>query len=176
MTIDLKSTKLLHFSTSVENANLFEYSGKLQIGALCYPYTKEQNCGQPVEQSGIKKIFIHPNYNKANNEYDVALIRLEKESLVKPVEIDQTGISTFYNKEQKLFVAGLGKLQYDDKNGDLPDRLRHVELSYVPGQDCLSTFNETSYHFNPRSMMCARDEGKDACQGKIESKRRTAEQ
>lgn len=153
----------------VKNPDWLEYSGRIQIGALCHPYSKESNCGQTVEERGIQKIYIHPDYNKETNEYDVALVRLDQESKIKPVDIDRTGISTFYNKKQSLFAVGLGYL--NESNDDTPSQLHHVEVSNIPGHQCLSLFNGTEYQnqLNLTVMICAGSKGKDACKGEINS-------
>lgn len=149
----------------VKDKLLLEYAGSLQIGALCAPFTNGQNCNQPVERIGIKKIFVHPNYNPVTFDRDVALIRLDRPSTITPVEVDQNGISTFYSEAEQLLAVGLGKLQYGDKPTDLPGRLRHVGLSYRNEEECANTFKGTDYTYDPSSMLCASGTGKDACAG-----------
>ena len=139
--------------------------GSLQIGALCYPYFQGHNCGQFVETIGIRKIFVHPKYNETSYLNDVALIRLDTESRVAPVAIDQTGISTFYTDEQSLYAVGLGKLDHGDDVSDLPVYLQHTEVSHFPNDICEDNYAKVSKAIDERSMFCASGSGRDSCHG-----------
>ena len=142
---------------------LLEKSASFLIGALCYPYRLGYNCGQDVEDIAISKVIIHPDYNNETLENDFAVIRLKHASNINPVELDRTGISSFYTIDQSLFSIGFGLEGASEKN--VPSKLKHVQLPFVPDEECVAAYQETQMIFDPVSMLCAADVGEDACQG-----------
>lgn len=134
-----------------------------QIGALCNPYTSSSNCGQTIQYFSVQTITKHPNYNKFLHDNDFALVRLNGSSSITPVGIDDTNISSGYpNGKRNLWVIGLGNIS---KSGEIfPDKLRHVEISYVSNYSCCNTYFYRCREIT-NNMMCAADPGEDSCQG-----------
>ena len=60
-----------------------------------------------------------------------------------------------------LNQLGLGRLSF---GGSSPDELRHVEVEYVSNSDCTTVYDYDANDITS-SMLCARDDGKDSCQG-----------
>eukprot|EP00557_Chaetoceros_sp_GSL56_P002353 CAMPEP_0176488108 /NCGR_PEP_ID=MMETSP0200_2-20121128/6528_1 /TAXON_ID=947934 /ORGANISM="Chaetoceros sp., Strain GSL56" /LENGTH=342 /DNA_ID=CAMNT_0017885059 /DNA_START=221 /DNA_END=1249 /DNA_ORIENTATION=+ len=135
----------------------------MQVGAACSPFQEGNNCGQKVEDIEIDEIFIHDDYDSNTFQNDIALIRLKVPSSITPVDIDHSGISSFYSKDQELFTIGLGRLK--EGGNKFPDKLQHVQVSHVPDMSCVSIYKQENYMVDPKSMFCASDIGKDACQG-----------
>lgn len=57
----------------------------VQIGSVC-PY-KGNNCGVDMEQINVEKIMAHEDFESNGNNYDFALVKLQKQSSIKPVKM-----------------------------------------------------------------------------------------
>ncbi len=67
---------------------LEDFSG-YEIGALCEPFARNDNCGQRLERQFAKEVYVHPSFVKSTYENDFALVRLEGPvSAVSPVTMD----------------------------------------------------------------------------------------
>lgn len=117
---------------------------------------------QAMETIDSETVITHPDYNSYNLDNDFALVKLTTRSSITPVEMDDVFPST-YNAGDSVWTLGFGTLD----NGDIPDVLHHVELSYVTNEDCedlyLGDSNDDSVDYP--NMMCAADPGQDSCQG-----------
>jgi trypsin len=109
------------------------------------------------------KIIRHPNYNGWSVDNDYALVRLSSPATgVTPVTMDMDGLSgTYTSSSNKLWAIGFGNTVTSGQN--LPSRLKHVEISYVPTNTCNST-NMYGGEIT-QNMMCAADPNEDSCQG-----------
>lgn len=145
--------------------NIFKPFMGYQIGALCGSFTNNDNCGQYVESFGVNQIKIHPGYNFITSDKDLALIKLSGSSTVTPVDMDLTGIADSYEDmdvKGNLCPIGLGNM--DNSGGEeFPDRLMHVNVTYVDRATCSSNYGSNGPITN--NMICARDPGEDSCQG-----------
>lgn len=75
-----------------------------EIGALCSPFTRTDNCGQRMERHLAKDVYIHPNYDKSTFDNDFALIRLSGlVTTVKPVAMDLDNIVKDYVEGKMIF-------------------------------------------------------------------------
>ena len=72
--------------------------GGFEIGALCDPYNRANNCGQKSEFIKVKSVKIHPNYRSKNFENDFALVKLNEKSTMTPANIDNIRLSRSYEK------------------------------------------------------------------------------
>lgn len=138
----------------------FESRAGFQIGALCSPYQQGNNCGQHVEEFGISSVTKHPDFDLRTYDNDFALVRLDGTSTITPVDID-TGVSTKYGKNKKLWVAGFGNTNAD-QSGYYADTLQHVEITHVQLNECKSQYGASAITEN---MLCAADPGEDSCKG-----------
>jgi secreted trypsin-like serine protease len=111
------------------------------------------------ERLDVDAIFVHPQYNPANNDFDVAIVTLTAPStLGRPVALDPQPVT----QPVQAWVTGWGALS----EGGLgtPDLLG-VELPIVDTAACNQA---ASYNGDiTDQMICAglREGGKDSCQG-----------
>ncbi|XP_023685135.1 venom peptide isomerase heavy chain-like [Paramormyrops kingsleyae] len=129
-----------------------EYSVRLGLYRLTEDVTGEK-------QFKIVKSVIHPKYNNAINDYDIALVQLDR-----PVRVLHVKPYTYLgeskdNYEGPCRVAGWGRIT---ENNDLPvpRTLQEVAVPVVPNDAC-----KKSYPDLKPEMICAGESGKDSCQG-----------
>jgi len=132
----------------------------LSIGPLCYQNLN--NCGQKTERFDAEDSFIHPFYNNSTARYDLALIKLDGRSHIEPVKLDKDGISLSYEEGKKLWVAGFGDTDADERGAN-PDHLMHVIVQYIPNQKCAILINN-SLSFD-EGEMCAAADHQGPCNG-----------
>lgn len=105
-------------------------------------------------------IHDHEGFSDATLEFDFALIKINEPFVDHPVLVK---INADPNVPQinglKVLVAGWGRTE---EKGDKSNVLQYTRLSYVPQQECLERFGG---QYIKDSMMCAYEEGMDACQG-----------
>lgn len=136
--------------------------GAVRVGAFDAPYTSGQNGGQTVEYFTLADVTTHPNYNSNTMNNDFALLKLDGQSSITPVNMDGSSISNSFSTDQgNLWAIGLGALYYE---GSSPDTLKHVQVKYVSNSDCMSEYGYDNGEIT-NNMMCARDTDKDSCQG-----------
>ena len=138
-------------------------SAGYEIGALCAPFDRIENCGQRLERHLAREVYVHPKFDKSTFDYDFALVRLSAlVTTIKPVAMDleNTAIPNYVDGDTKIWGAGLGTTV----SGDFvyPTNLLHAELSYVSQESCRGAYS-TSYITG--RMMCASQLGVDTCQG-----------
>ena len=108
------------------------------------------------------EIIRYPNYNGYTLNNDYALVRLSSPATgVTPVTIDMDGLSGTYDAGVKLWAIGFGNTETSGQN--LPSRLKHVEISYVPTNTCNG--NNMYGGGITQNMMCAADQNKGSCHG-----------
>jgi secreted trypsin-like serine protease len=71
--------------------------GAVRIGAYDSPYKSGNNGGQDVEFFKLADVVTHPQYNKATENNDFALLRLDGTAKTKPVAMDSSGISNTFS-------------------------------------------------------------------------------
>lgn len=124
--------------------------------------------GDQFDDIGILKEYLHPLFEgKSDAEdlnYDFALIKLDGSSRYAPIRINDKYFVP--NTNQALTALGFGQTRPDDGNSEATI-LQQVDLKYIPNEQCsLSTDGLDSYEgLLSEAMMCAADEGKDACFG-----------
>lgn len=132
-----------------------------QIGALCSPWGDDpsDNCGQYSETFSSKQVWTHPLYSSVGTGHDFALVHLSGRSTILPVPIDEGDTSTNYEGGETLMTIGVGNIDGANTGpGYYPDHLQHVEISYIPSDECFFTISE--------DMLCAADSGEGgACYG-----------
>lgn len=136
------------------------FADRVIVGLLCQ---NDDNCGQNIEVISVEEKILHPHYTLEPNgppRYDFLLIRLEEESSIPPLLIDESD-SLLYSSGKSLWVMGFGDTKEDDTVEEYPDRLLHVEVGYVPSSIC----NRQYVGLIDDTMLCAADTMQDACQG-----------
>jgi len=157
-----------HVLTAAHCADAFQVGMTVQIGDQCRGLF-DNNCKQPYQERTIKKWIPHPQYKETlyTLTHDFAILTLEDESTMTPVELDMTGLSHTFTREKKnLWVAGYGVLEQD---GNVqPTQIKHVEKTFVEQRICAEVYYGLS-----EDMFCAADPGRDgdladwedSCQG-----------
>lgn len=109
-------------------------------------------------RKSIKKILIHPDYNKKTGNNDIALLELETKTEVASIKIAEKDASV----GTLATVVGWGALNKDITG--FPSELYQVELPLVDHQVCESLYGKTEFTDN---MICAgyQQGEKDSCQG-----------
>jgi trypsin len=98
---------------------------------------------------------IHPDYDSNTNNNDIALIQLPNRHMgAGTAKIYRSGVAP-----TTLTAIGWGLLT---TGGVQPDELMEVDLKDQLESTCLDRYGDG---FNPLTMLCASDTGKDTCQG-----------
>ncbi len=71
-------------------------SGAVKIGAFKSPFYEGDNGGQYMELRNVTLVVDHPQYNFLTNDNDLALLRLDGMSKIKPVALDSNAVSESY--------------------------------------------------------------------------------
>ncbi|KAL3929865.1 MAG: hypothetical protein SGBAC_012022 [Bacillariaceae sp.] len=127
-----------------------------------------QFLGDQFDDIGILKEYLHPLFegksDSENLNYDFALMKLDGTSRYAPIRINDKDFVP--NTNQALTALGFGQTQPDDGSSEATI-LQQVDLKYIPNEQCsLSSDGLDSYEgLLSEAMMCAADEGKDACFG-----------
>lgn len=108
----------------------------------------------------LKKIIIHPNYNKDTSENDLALLQLKTK-----VNVDTISIASKDAPNGTLATA-VGWGAFDGTSEHYPSELYEVELPVIDQSICRSYFANTD--FSSSTMLCAgylQGKKRDVCNG-----------
>ncbi|XP_066579276.1 serine protease 53 [Amia ocellicauda] len=129
-----------------------------------------QQGSNPNEQSrGVQQITIHPSYNSATHNNDLALMRLSSPvsftNYIQPVCLADSN-STFYNGTN-CWVTGWGNIAFGVSLGG-NQTLQEVQMPIIGNKQC-GCLNDVAFGAGSISsnMLCAGllQGGKDSCQG-----------
>ncbi|MFS8145790.1 trypsin-like serine protease [Rhizobium sp. BR 249] len=120
---------------------------------------------------GVEDVIIHEDFDRKVFANDIALIKLNKPAVSKPVILASAGDEQVEAAGHTAVVTGWGYTKadhgWDDKY--LPTELQEVELPIVSREDCRAAYRESSMRMNPidERNVCAgyAEGGRDACQG-----------
>lgn len=111
----------------------------------------------------VQSVYIHPNYNPANNDYDIALLRLATPSTATPLTnfVTPATSAALTPVGASATVIGWGTTEF----GNLSDLLLRVQVPIVDPQVCNASY--AAYGGVSERMLCAglAEGGKDSCQG-----------
>lgn len=113
---------------------------------------------------GVSRMFIHPAYNFATDESDIALLELE-------TEVNGVETLPIYTGDDSLagYIATAVGWGFTTPFGSPATRLREVELPIITNEACNLAHNLNTPCFNciSENMLCAGypDIRKDACSG-----------
>lgn len=129
-----------HCVYAVTSVDINRYDVNINEGVTNYPIPWENK-------------RVHPDYDSSTNNNDIALIHLpSRHPGAKTANLFRTG-----TVPTTLTAIGWGRLQ---EGGEQPNQLMKVDVTYQ--QDCASMYGAK---YNPQTMICASDDGKDSCQG-----------
>jgi len=139
----------------------------VEIGRKCLSSvdgSNDDNCGQPLQRIGVKKIIVHPSYSDFSIDNDFALMILKEEvTIAEPAAMDDGSIVPNYgNDKGNLFAIGYGLLK--GQSEDFPFKLMHVGLKFIKRSKCDKKWSAQGAEVT-ENMMCAGAEEKDACNG-----------
>lgn len=113
-----------------------------------------------------ERMHFHPNFDELWFRYDFLLLKLNGTVQgVDPVQLNSD--DTIPSVGDSLTVVGWGLTDPDDTTA-YPDTLKEVDVSYITNDRCEGTTSKgqrlyQGYIFN--DMLCAMEDGKDACSG-----------
>ena len=121
---------------------------------------------ESYEEFTAERMHFHPQFDELWFRYDFLLLKLNKPVVgLEPVRINSN--DDLPNFDDSLTVVGWGLTDPDDTTA-YPDTLKEVDVRYITNDMCEDTSSKgqnlyKGYIFN--DMMCAKEDGKDACSG-----------
>lgn len=112
---------------------------------------------------GVSSIHVHPSWNSASYESDIALLRLASPIKSKPIGfVSVSQEAGLLSSDSRVTVSGWGVTTV---GGAISPRLKSVTVPLVPDAQCKSPLAYGD-RISP-SMLCAGElaGGKDSCQG-----------
>ena len=109
--------------------------------------------------------IVHPQFNPRTFEWDFMIIRLDGSSSNTPIKLNVD--SKIPSDGSMLSLAGFGDTDPSSWGDTFPDTLQQVAVKYVENSVCEQS-SSFSYSYEGEitaDMLCARDDGKDSCQG-----------
>jgi len=118
------------------------------------------------ERIGVHQILVHPDYDRTNDDFDIALLELDADSSSMPIE-PASACTDLYGSD--AVVAGWGVTSTDEDSA-FSTVLHEASVPVVSNETCNLAFNAFApYYDDPvtGSMLCAGDPegGVDACYG-----------
>ncbi|KAI4459622.1 polyserase-related [Holotrichia oblita] len=114
---------------------------------------------------GVNAIYNHPNFNRANLDYDISILHLSSSLSFGPAAapIPLSTQNQYYSDDTPAVVSGWGALI---ENGTAPLQLQAVGVPIVNNARCEALYKVEEYDVTD-SMLCAgyMSGGRDACQG-----------
>lgn len=110
----------------------------------------------------VEDVIIHPKYNNHDLEYDIALIKLNGNSSLPPVHLNENELHISPVSKLTAWVSGWGMKHQNDMQ--IPKILQKVELPLITQEECNKP---DSYDGAVKDhMICAglKQGGKDSCQ------------
>lgn len=126
----------------------------------------ERDCADPIEVFGIEKFVVHPDYNRPKYSNDIALIRLDRDVVMKdhirPICLPVTSALQKLTFD-KYIVTGWGTTE-EQKGSDM---LLQANLPYVGIPECQRKMTENRLNIQlTDKQMCAGGVNKvDTCKG-----------
>ena len=128
------------------------------------------NATEDYENFGIEeKEYIHPAFEEDGITIaDFMLLKLSQQSTKEYVKLNENPDIPTGETIDEVTALGFGSISSTDLS-DFPSILQHVELTYVPNEDCEKS-KDPQYADNYQGlisddMLCASDNGQDSCRG-----------
>ena len=131
----------------------------VQIGA--YDLSTSSKAGTRV---AISRILIHPAYDSATNDNDLALLQLASSQSSSTIPVISSSSMSSVAAGADLVTMGWGTTRYNSAN--YPSILRQVTVPLVDQATCVSDYKAIGQSITD-NMICAGETagGKDSCQG-----------
>ncbi|TSW48760.1 hypothetical protein Baya_13459 [Bagarius yarrelli] len=141
-------------------AHCFQDDNNFKVVLGAHSLSKSEDTKQIFD---IGAIYNHPNFNPANYDNDIALVKLTQPvtetDAVKPLQFQRAG-GTDPDTDATVDTAGWGSL---DNLGNRADKLHEVTVT-VKNRPICSRSNSYGQSFT-KNMLCAGKPGKDTCDG-----------
>jgi secreted trypsin-like serine protease len=132
--------------------------------------------GDDGQEVSVRRVTVHPKWNRLTNEYDVAVLELAHPVVgITPVALPKSGVTTWDQPGTIATALGWGSTEPEAPNKlffglqptDVQDRLNAVDVPILPDTTCQSGYRRPNgdSQVNSAVMLCASGRGKDACQG-----------
>lgn len=109
------------------------------------------------------KIIKHPNYNPNKTDWDYALIKLDGESRIQPIELNRQELRIPSSQETSSMVNLVGWGTYNEEAWTHAPYLNKVQLPLVPIQECQRVYPGL---ITPRMFCIGYQDGhKNGCSG-----------
>lgn len=118
--------------------------------------------GTNGERIAVEQIIRHPNYNRKNGDFDLALIKLATPSTQPVVKLAALGMVNIDESAALGTVIGWGRTETNIR----VNHMKQVNVPLVADETCASAYTELGYTLT-ENMLCAgyAAGGKDACSG-----------
>ncbi|XP_018320786.2 trypsin-7-like [Agrilus planipennis] len=131
----------------------------LRVGAT--PFNQTRN-----EAIIVAEIHIHPRYNDTTVDYDISILRLQKD-LVFGRRIHSVPLpprNVVLSAGTAATVVGWGRLSYQ---GERPTQLQQVSVPIITNVECARRYANTTEVYVTDRVLCAgfQQGGRDACNG-----------
>ncbi|NOX76921.1 MAG: serine protease [Gammaproteobacteria bacterium] len=114
------------------------------------------------ERIAVSGVYVHPAYNNANKDNDLALLHLAAPSLNTPLTLADNALMDTLSVGDPLTTLGWGATAYDNNLPyNFPDLLQHVGLTLADFSSCNAAYDNTLTD----NMLCATALMKDSCSG-----------
>lgn len=152
------SVNLISPEYLLSSAHCFYSGGEKQDEYYVRFGNNNVNRGNPYEVTDIK---IHPNYNSKTFENDIALLRVNTSLDYVPICLPHPRMSNSNFANRTGIVLGWGVTGY---NKNTSESLKEIRIPIVTNQKCMQMYQKRNFNITDQ-MMCAGEEGKDACTG-----------
>lgn len=117
----------------------------------------------------VTPLYLHPLYESGTSfSHDIMLIKLNRQSTKEYLRINEDPNLPTEQQLDELTALGIGYTQHANASS-APQVLQEASLTYVPNYICESskdpTIVENYQGLISEDMLCASDDGEDACQG-----------
>ena len=113
----------------------------------------------------------HPKYNDKTTDNDFNLVFLSRPTKQKVSLVNINDNSNSPKVGEEVYVMGWGDTAADDYTQKLADKLQDVSVNVISNSDCDDSEGQIGGWYDSYknqisdNMLCARDNGEDACQG-----------
>jgi len=121
------------------------------------------------------QVVVHPGYDEATIDNDIALIRLSSPTSAPAVRVAASGDTVLESAGRTAVLTGWGGLSNDQENQVFGNRLQEASMPIVADAECVAMMNDfapgSGSDYRAETMLCAgapesdADGGVDACQG-----------
>jgi len=131
---------------------------------------KEDNTALPSQESVVREIKLHPNYDPRRIHYNLAILVTEYNFVyqrhIGPVCLPEPNES--FDNRQDCWSSGWGADSSDLNQGLFSDTLKKIDMPIVPQSRCRNIFRKNNYpssRVHPSWLCVGGVKDKDTCKG-----------